>query len=352
MLALGIRYLQGVAVGSHGEHDRVEWPPHPARVFMAMVAAHYQTGADAKERAALLWLEKLPPPDIHTPEALPCSTVTQYVPVNDDRSQFFRDPQTKKIKFYQEIPGIPLHRNRQDRTFARASLASDTVVLRWPSAELSADDLAALGALCPKVTRIGHSSSLVQMWLADSVPDGLQHWRVEEARATHLLRVSCEGTLEELDSSFNGEAVARFCELKVKEAEAGARAEAAERAAKAAAANDAGKAALKVARKAAKEAKAAAKALSVKLPTPFRTVSHCSIARAFPLTRATSLPAKRLPMSRQKGAFLARILSSSRWSEETARIGISTLPARLRSPTAGAKPLPNMLLNSPSSLKP
>ena len=60
MLAIGIRYLQGIAVGSHGEHGRVEWPPHPARVFMAMVAAHYQTGADAAERAALRWLEELP----------------------------------------------------------------------------------------------------------------------------------------------------------------------------------------------------------------------------------------------------------------------------------------------------
>ena len=25
MLTFGIRYLQGVAVGSHGEHGRVEW---------------------------------------------------------------------------------------------------------------------------------------------------------------------------------------------------------------------------------------------------------------------------------------------------------------------------------------
>jgi CRISPR-associated protein Csb2 len=57
MLAIGIRYLQDIAVGSHGEHGRVEWPPHPARVFMAMVAAHYQTGAVAAERAALRWLE-------------------------------------------------------------------------------------------------------------------------------------------------------------------------------------------------------------------------------------------------------------------------------------------------------
>jgi CRISPR-associated protein Csb2 len=69
MLAIGIRYLQDIAVGSHGEHGRVEWPPHPARVFMAMVAAHYQTGAVAAERAALRWLEELPdPPEIHASE--------------------------------------------------------------------------------------------------------------------------------------------------------------------------------------------------------------------------------------------------------------------------------------------
>ena len=84
MFALGIRYLQGIAVGSHGEHGHVEWPPHPARVFMAMVAAHYQTGADAAERAALCWLEELPePPEIHAPDAEPCKVVTQFVPVND-----------------------------------------------------------------------------------------------------------------------------------------------------------------------------------------------------------------------------------------------------------------------------
>lgn len=220
MLTLGIRYLQGIAVGSHGEHGRVEWPPHPARVFMAMVAAHYQTGVDAMERAALLWLEKQTPPGIHAPEALPCGVVSQYVPVNDDRSQFFRDPQTKKIKFYQEIPGIPLRRNRQDRTFARVSLTNDILMLCWRTAEPSKVITSALAALCAKVTRIGHSSSLVQMWVADGVTDGLQHWREDETRSTHLLRVPREGTLEELDRSFNGAAIAEYAELKVKEAEA------------------------------------------------------------------------------------------------------------------------------------
>lgn len=203
MLTLGIRYLQGIAVGSHGEHGRVEWPPHPARVFMAMVAAHYQTGAEAIERAALLWLEKQTPPDIYAPEALPCDVVTQFVPVND-----------KAGPAKSPIHSLSITRHRIDRIFARATLASDTVIFQWPAAEPPAAIADALSRLCAKVTRIGHSSSLVQMWVADaSLPDGLQHWHVNETRPAQQLRIPCEGTLTLLDEMFNGEAVAHYVEL-------------------------------------------------------------------------------------------------------------------------------------------
>src|SRR5437899_5710196 len=84
MLPLGIRYLTGCVTASHGRYEQVEWPPHPGRVFMALAAAHYQTGADPGERAALIWLEALSdPPVIHAAGASPRSTVTQFVPVND-----------------------------------------------------------------------------------------------------------------------------------------------------------------------------------------------------------------------------------------------------------------------------
>jgi CRISPR-associated protein Csb2 len=203
MFALGIRYLQGIAVGSHGEHGRVEWPPHPARVFMAMVAAHYQTGADAVERAALRWLEELPePPEIHAPDAEPCSVVTQFVPVNDKAGP------SKAL-----MHSLPVTRDRQPRTFARASLASDTVVLHWPNADPTPEAQKALTTLCGKVTRVGHSTSLVQMWLAAEIPAGLNRWIVDEKGGTHLLRVLKPGTLEQLDRSFNGEAVNRYMSL-------------------------------------------------------------------------------------------------------------------------------------------
>ncbi|GIW39501.1 MAG: hypothetical protein KatS3mg076_0078 [Candidatus Binatia bacterium] len=69
MLALGIRYLNGFVAASETpmRARRPEWPPHPARVFMALAAAHFQTGADPSEREALLWLESLPPPALRAP---------------------------------------------------------------------------------------------------------------------------------------------------------------------------------------------------------------------------------------------------------------------------------------------
>jgi len=204
MFAICIRYLNSLVVASHGTRERVEWPPHPARVFMALVAAHYQTGGDNAEREALLWLEKQPPPEIHAPDAWPCAVVTQYVPVNDKAGP------SKAL-----MHSLPLARERQPRTFARAALANDTVCLAWPHAEAEPKVREALASLCGKVTRIGHSISLVQMWLADGVPRGLQHWVADSDRATLLLRVTAQGTLEMLDRDFNANDVARYQELLV-----------------------------------------------------------------------------------------------------------------------------------------
>jgi len=204
MFAIGIRYLTGFVVASHGTREQVEWPPHPARVFMAMVAAHYQTGADNAEREALLWLEKQPPPKIHAPDAWPPDEVVmQYVPVNDKAGP------SKAL-----IHSLPLARDRQPRVFARAALADDKVFLHWPDAVPESNIREAMAKLCAKVTRIGHSISLVQMWLPDSIPNGLRCYVPDQVHGTHQFRVPREGTLSEvLDPSFNREAITRYMEL-------------------------------------------------------------------------------------------------------------------------------------------
>jgi len=219
MLAFGIRYLNGFVAASHGRHEQVEWPPHPARVFMALVASHYQTGADPTEREALLWLEALPePPEILAPEVMPRAVVTHYVPVNDDVSQHV--VKQGKVTFYQEISGTAFRRNRQERVFARAWPTEDTVFLHWPAVEPSSNIRHVFATLCAKVTRIGHSSSLVQMWVTDEVPAEVTRWLPDEARAICSLRVTAPGTLAALDRDFNSQAIARYEALLLAEGDA------------------------------------------------------------------------------------------------------------------------------------
>lgn len=220
MLALGIRYLNGfVAAEEWGMGDRAEWPPHPGRVFMALAAAHFQTGADPAERKALLWLEALEEgnrpaaPRIVASGATRRACIKHYVPVNDDSAGSKK--KGGKVVVFQEIGQTGLRRNRHERTFTRAWLDEDLAYLIWPHADVDGAVRAALTGLCANVTRIGHSMSMVQMWLAGADEPGEATWVPDEERAETHLRIAARGTLEYLESRFNGEAVERFVEVKV-----------------------------------------------------------------------------------------------------------------------------------------
>ena len=74
MFAFVIDFITGMAVMTDpSSRENAEWPPHPARVFMALVAAHYETkplpddgtvaaAAWQRQRSALEWLESLGAP--------------------------------------------------------------------------------------------------------------------------------------------------------------------------------------------------------------------------------------------------------------------------------------------------
>ncbi len=201
MLALGIRYLTGfVAASEPDSRERPEWPPHPARVFMALAASHFETGADPGERRALEWLESLPPPALRAPEARPRAAVTHYVPVNDTPAG--------STAVIQAIP--QLTRRREGRTFARAWLDGDVVYLVWPEAEADPPLARALEALTRKVTRIGHSTSLVQVWVATREEVGDVNWEPDDGRAEIPLRVPAPGMLADLERRYEAEAVPRL----------------------------------------------------------------------------------------------------------------------------------------------
>jgi len=62
MFALRVEFLTGRCVAKE-THVTAEWPPHPARLFSALVSSLYapvdcSKAADQEERDALGWLQK------------------------------------------------------------------------------------------------------------------------------------------------------------------------------------------------------------------------------------------------------------------------------------------------------
>ncbi|HEU0141388.1 MAG TPA: type I-U CRISPR-associated protein Csb2 [Bryobacteraceae bacterium] len=184
MTVIGIRYLTGYAAAADlaAGGREPEWPPHPGRVFMALAAAHFESGEDPTERRALEWLEAEPAPAMRASGATHRSFVETYVPVNDQRYAI-------------------LNRSRQPRSFPKARPEEGTVFLVWPS-QPPQELRQALAVLCTKVTRIGHSSSLVQLWMPEQLPEPGCNWRPEDGASSLRMRVPAQGTLRSLESAF------------------------------------------------------------------------------------------------------------------------------------------------------
>jgi CRISPR-associated protein Csb2 len=201
--SLVIEYLTGYAVATDSSsRDLPEWPPHPARVYMALAAAHFENEgpADAKraERDALDWLSELDPPDLTAPECTTREVQTVYVPVND-----------------QSAGDALLHRSRQPRMFPRVYVGSEPLRQTWhvPDDAPLGDHLAALEGLCPKVTRIGHSSSLV--WVRLERDGGIAPTYVPDTNAIEKrLRITLPGSLRRLEEAFNKNAIDEFGALE------------------------------------------------------------------------------------------------------------------------------------------
>ncbi|MBM7867087.1 type I-U CRISPR-associated protein Cas5/Cas6 [Heliobacterium gestii] len=174
MFAIGIHYLNGWAAATNPSNwDRAEWPPHPDRLFMALVSAHFETGEESIERDSLLWLESLTYPAIHASGAVerqmavPGSSirnftgvraVTKYVPVNDTPKK----PERLKL--------LPELREKRGRTFPVVIPESPFVYFIWADAQPTEEIEAGLAQLCAKVAYLGHSTSLVQVWVEKAPP--------------------------------------------------------------------------------------------------------------------------------------------------------------------------------------
>jgi CRISPR-associated protein Csb2 len=167
MFALGVELLMGRAVMSRWDNrDEPEWPPHPDRVLMALVAAWGEAGEDASQLTALEWLEGLAPPMLAVSlQTSFRSSFTTYVPVNDDSS-----PIGKKGPYGAMGGSLPIGRNRQPRQFPAVVPEASRLFLSW-EVDLPANVRPAIEGLCGLVTYLGHSTSPVRMWLEENAPD-------------------------------------------------------------------------------------------------------------------------------------------------------------------------------------
>jgi CRISPR-associated protein Csb2 len=77
MLAIEVAFLTGRYVATaYNTRNESEWPPHPARLFSALVAAHFAADATSvpdhsNERLLLEWLERQGAPSILASDATP-----------------------------------------------------------------------------------------------------------------------------------------------------------------------------------------------------------------------------------------------------------------------------------------
>jgi CRISPR-associated protein Csb2 len=191
MLALAVRYLTGRVVAADPASREVpEWPPHPGRLFMALVAAWGETGQGSTERAVLEKLEKLDAPALHVPAWSKVDALKCFVPVNDVSARKSTDAHRY----------LPSERGKAERHFPSVIPHEDTVCFIWPQAEWNDADRRELASLCDKVTYLGHSRTLVQVRVLDDPPT--PNLVPVEAGGTVRLRIATPGRFETLRADF------------------------------------------------------------------------------------------------------------------------------------------------------
>lgn len=203
MFGFEIRYLRGAVtaadVSRGSEKDEVEWPPHPDRLFCALVQAWADAGCPASARAALEWLESLGPPLLHCGRLLSSHAVQRYVPVNDK----WQPLDEKNKKPFAPIPETLLGRDHKPRRFAVGTLSEETVRIWWPEAVPEPHVVRELEALARGVACLGHSSSLVTVGTLGEAEGLAPEW-IPRADGSLPLRVPAPGRLRELERAYQG----------------------------------------------------------------------------------------------------------------------------------------------------
>lgn len=201
MFGFKITYLRGSVTASDlaagQSKSYVEWPPHPDRLFCALIKAWADMGMPDDVAEALRWLEGCPPPVIRCGEILEYENPVVYVPVNDDYSNKGAS-----------IQGTPLFRIRQPRRIPTAPLSDDRVIFWWENEEPDSRIRKSLERATSFVANLGHSSSFVMVELIDDIgPDGsFGEVYIPRPSGNLIIRVPYRGRFDEICEAFkNGQ---------------------------------------------------------------------------------------------------------------------------------------------------
>jgi len=184
VLAIEVEFLLGRYFATDFRDETLpEWPPHPDRLFEALVAAHHDTFGIPEEREAFAFIEMLGPPQIAAGESGTAERVVNFVPTN------YEHPQSRSPH--------PDQRGKQPRSFPVQGPSTPTVHFIWPTAEPNSRTRELLSGLLDRVPSLGRSCSLVRARLTESVSPAV--W-VPDDNGKDVLRVFGQGRLQELET--------------------------------------------------------------------------------------------------------------------------------------------------------
>lgn len=184
-LILELELLTGTFRACLPDGTGAEWPPHPERLFSALVQAWGDGGKHRDEEQALRWLEALPPPRIEAAvDVAERDAPIVYVPPNDEVT-------------------TPEGRRRQPRTFAVVVPSSPFVRFQWDDAPPGELD-AALARIVARVASVGHSASLSRLGVVPTALNAASTW-VPDDGGFLALRVPHAGRLDDLERWFPDE---------------------------------------------------------------------------------------------------------------------------------------------------
>lgn len=188
---ISIELLRGCYVAASTYSRRsFEWPPHPGRLFAAMVAewgALPESQRDTAERDALCWLECQPAPQIAASPDHRQRVVRHWVPLNDNMA-------------VNRGKGVHRLKKHNERWFPTVIPRTSRVSFIWPDLDVPDAHLNPLRSVLGRVTQLGHSSSLVSCYLRSEADDVDDVWLTPtDSRLGHQIRWVTPGQVDLLE---------------------------------------------------------------------------------------------------------------------------------------------------------